>query len=289
MEIDSYFVDFEGVWEPEDPAATGRFMQVNDQRLAVWERCGMGASILFAHATGFHARCWDQIIHRVPGAHCYAIDMRGHGLSSKPGPPYSWRWFGEDLAAVLREIKLKDAVGVGHSMGGHAVALAATLVPEAFKELLLIDPVIMPPGYYSPRERDPHFARKRKNQWQSAEEMIERFQDRLPFRDWDPAVLRDYCRWGLLAQGDQFVLACPPEVEASIYENSGKPEANLYGIIERIEVPVTVVRSERAEWGTRVRWIWRHRPRRRTWHRTSGTAAMCRSSTRISSRWKRPK
>ena len=43
--------------------------------------------------------------------------------------------------------------------------------------------------------------------------------------------------------GHGYVLACPPEVEGSIYEASGLDDANLYGRLESIGVPVTVVRS----------------------------------------------
>ena len=42
----------------------------------------------------------DQVIALLPEYHCYAIDLRGHGRSSKPAPPYDWRFFGEDVAAV---------------------------------------------------------------------------------------------------------------------------------------------------------------------------------------------
>ena len=45
------------------------------------------ASILFAHATGFHARVWDATIDAIDAQpHAIAIDQRGHGRSSKQGP-----------------------------------------------------------------------------------------------------------------------------------------------------------------------------------------------------------
>ena len=222
------------------------FVDVNHQRLALWERPGDGTPILFVHATGFHARCWNQIIHQLPGRHCYAPDMRGHGLSSKPDPPYHWRWFSEDIAALARALNFTGIIAAGHSMGGHSLLLAASLVPGAFSHLVLIDPVIMPRDYYRPRTPEPHFARKRRNRWTSPDEMRDRFRDRLPFRDWDPAVLDDYCRFGLVPDGGGFVLACPPDVEGSIYENSGQPEADLYPLMPSIRTPVTIIRSERS-------------------------------------------
>ena len=79
------------------------------------------------------------------------------------------------------------------------------------------------------------------------DEMFESFVARQPFAAWDPAVLRDYCDYGLLPapDGEGCVLACPPEVEASIYEHSTMPEANIYAEIARVEAPVLVVRSAR--------------------------------------------
>lgn len=224
---------------------TPRFVEANGERLAVWEWPGEGRPIVFVHATGFHARCWLQVIARLPGRRSIAIDMRGHGESSKPPEPYAWRRFGEDVAAVARELRLRGAIGAGHSMGGHSLLLAAILDPALFGELVLLDPVILPPDHYRGPRREPHFARKRRNRWTSPAEMCERFRERPPFSEWDPAVLRDYCEYGLRPDGDGYLLACPPWVEGSIYENSSAPEANLHAQMEQVRIPVTVVRSMR--------------------------------------------
>src|ERR1700681_5037985 len=69
------------------------------------------------------------------------------------------------------------------------------------------------------------------------------FETPEPFQAWDRHVLRDYCEYGLLPDGDGFVLACPPEIEAGIYENSPAPESNIYPEIATIQIPVHVVRS----------------------------------------------
>jgi lipase len=220
-----------------------RRISVNGVELALFEWPGQDPPVLLCHATGFHARCWDQIIAHLPGRHCYAMDSRGHGRSSKPAPPYAWRNFGQDAAAAAEALDLSGALGVGHSMGGHAVTLAAALRPESFSSLLLIDPVIRPRDSYVGPWREAHFVSKRRNRWASSQEMFDRFQDRPPFANWDRAVLRDYCDYGLLPDGDAFVLACPPAIEASIYENSPAPASNIYPEIETIRIPVRVVRA----------------------------------------------
>ena len=220
------------------------FVTVDGIRIAVWQWPGEGPPLLFAHATGFHARCWDQVIRQVPGRRTVAIDLRGHGRSDKPEPPYHWRWFGRDVACVAEQLNLRGAIGIGHSMGGHSIVEAAAMCPAVFSSLLLVDPTIFEAAYYGmPRRRDASFILRRRNQWKSWEEMFERFRNRAPFAQWHPEVLRDYCEFGVLPRGGEYILACPPEVEASIYAASNAPEADLYPIIPGIQQPVTVMRG----------------------------------------------
>jgi alpha-beta hydrolase superfamily lysophospholipase len=78
-------------------------VQANGLTFAVTDWPGAEPAVFLAHATSFHARCWDQVVERLPGIHCIAIDMRGHGRSDRPPPPYPWLAFGEDVAAVAED------------------------------------------------------------------------------------------------------------------------------------------------------------------------------------------
>jgi lipase len=212
--------------------------------LAVWEWEGEDPPFLFAHATGFHGRCWDQIIRMLPqDRRCIAVDARGHGRSAKLAPPYYWRSFGRDLVLTASLFEVEGAVGIGHSMGGHITVQAAAIRPETYSALLLVDPTIFPESYYGGPAPDASFTLRRRNQFASPDEMFERFRDKLPFQRWRPEILRDYCDYGVLPDGDGFVLACPPQVEASIYENSKTPESNIYPEIAMVKHPVVVMRA----------------------------------------------
>lgn len=213
-----------------------------------WGAPGASPTVLLAHATGFHARCWDGVVRalREEAGHIVALDQRGHGRSAK-AEPYHWRQFGLDLSAFVEALDLERIVGVGHSMGGHCVVQAAAAHPQRFAKLLLVDPVIMAPGSY--RQPTPfatveaHPVAKRRNRWPSAEAMFRRFEGRHPFSLWQPDVLRDYCQYGLLpaADGEGWVLACPPEVEAAIYLGSlGRDIADQVATLPH---PVTVLRA----------------------------------------------
>jgi len=231
-------------------------VQVNGVELAYfeWRRelRGREAPILLAHATGFHARIWDQMIRHLGERYIISVDQRGHGRSQKTEITH-WEVFGRDLAAFVRELDLRDVLGVGHSMGGHAMTEAAAAHPDRFRRLVLIDPVIASPGDYrdggwmiSSLGGQNHPTAKRKNHFASIDEMFERFRDRKPYACFDPSALRDHCQYGLLPapDGDGYILACPPEIEASIYMTS-RTNAAVYASIRAIELPVLILRAKR--------------------------------------------
>ena len=247
--------------ESRDAIVRERRVAVRGIELAYFEWARpVGPTVLMLHATGFHARCWDGVIRalsdegqapRAPpprardGVHVIAVDQRGHGRSEK-APPYDWGEFGADAAALVETLDLDDIIGVGHSMGGHATVQAAGAHPHRFRSLLLVDPVILDPAMYamatSFRSADDHPVARRRNRWASPEEMFERFNDRHPFNLWVPEILMDYCRYGIVPDGDGFVLGCPPQVEAAIY--TGSAGRDIREIIGKLTLPVVVLRAK---------------------------------------------
>ena len=49
-----------------------------------------GQTVLLVHATGFHARCWDAVVRRLPGRHVFALDMPSHGASARKPRHICW-------------------------------------------------------------------------------------------------------------------------------------------------------------------------------------------------------
>lgn len=213
-----------------------------------WGRAFSGrGTVLLIHATGFHARCWDQTVRHVGDRHVIAVDMRGHGRSGKV-PPYRWRTFGEDVTAFVRTLDLTGIVGAGHSMGGHSLTQAVAAEQDRFERLVLVDPVILPPEAYANFDdsafggAEDHPVARRRNRYDSPEAMRENLAERGSFGLWEPSVLEDYCEYGLLPDDEGgYVLACPPLVEATIY--TGSASVDIYDLIETIEIPVTVLRA----------------------------------------------
>src|SRR5450631_1660200 len=85
---------------------------------------GTGQPIVFSHGWPLSADAFeDQMFFLASrGYRCIAHDRRGHGRSSQPWNGYEYDTFADDLAALVNQLDLKDAVHVGHSVGGGEVA-----------------------------------------------------------------------------------------------------------------------------------------------------------------------
>lgn len=207
-------------------------------------------AVFLIHATGFHARVWDRTVAALPRAfRVIAVDVRGHGRSEKTGLMRDWKIPAQDLVELVEYLELENAIGAGHSMGGHLLVQIAAALPGAFKRLVLIDPVMLPPEIYAnphrtalPEETE-HPVARRRNKWSSWQQMFEAFKNRHPYSLWRPQVLEDYCRYGLMpaADGHGMELACPPAIEASIY--GGHAGSDIYALATRVMVPVVVLRA----------------------------------------------
>ncbi|WP_052071745.1 alpha/beta fold hydrolase [Sphingopyxis sp. MWB1] len=218
-----------------------------------WGTRSDAPSVLLLHATGFHARVWDRVAAALPaGTHIVAPDHRGHGRSYRPDTLADWGASGDALLPLLDHFPGQRWVGCGHSMGGLILTRLAAERPAAFVHLILVDPVIMPRAMYEAAASDPiadddHPVARRRARWTDWQAMAAHLGKRLPYSAWQPDILADYCRHGLLpaADGEGWELACPPRLEASVYQNA--LHRNPYEWLGRISAPVSVIRARSGE------------------------------------------
>src|SRR4026207_1091983 len=113
-------------------------VRVNDAEI-FYEAHGTGRPFVFFSETACDGEIWK--LFQVPEFskdHMVIVhDYRGTGRSSKPSIDYSTRMFCDDAVAVLDDLKVKDAVVLGHSMGGRVAQLLALEHPERVKKLIL--------------------------------------------------------------------------------------------------------------------------------------------------------
>jgi non-heme chloroperoxidase len=84
---------------------------------------GTGQPVVFSHGWPLSADAFeDQMFHLAArGFRCIAHDRRGHGRSSQPWHGNDLDTYADDLAALVEQLDLKNAVHVGHSTGGGEV------------------------------------------------------------------------------------------------------------------------------------------------------------------------
>jgi pimeloyl-ACP methyl ester carboxylesterase len=210
--------------------------------------------LLFSHATGFHGRVWEPMASSlVDRYHCVALDYRGHGLSELPqGVSLQWSGMADDAAAVLSELSPGAPVhGIGHSMGGAALVLAAARHHDVVRSLWLYEPVILPPGQgpsFDGSNPMAEAASRRRERFDSFEQAVSNFASKEPLNHLDPIALRAYVDGGFSREPDgSVVLRCRPSTEAEVFRQAAGNGA--WDVLAELELPVAVVAGRPEELG----------------------------------------
>jgi len=203
--------------------------------------------LLFSHATGFHGRVWEPLAaHLENQFRCLGIDHRGHGLTGLPdGASINWSHMGDDVVAVLESdlVTPNTAVyGIGHSMGGAALVLAAQRRPGSFRSLWMYEPVIVPPGALPPNT-EPNFmaeaAARRRTHFDSKVAAFTNYASKPPLNELHPDALAAYVDGGFAENEDGTVdLLCRPEWEAAVYR--GAPGSGAFDVVSQLTIPIAL-------------------------------------------------
>ena len=189
-----------------------------------------GPQVLAVHATGFCKEVWEPVAAELAaqGIGVVAFDQRGHGSSSPPPGPADWWGLGRDVATVAKSLG-PFRVGLGHSSGATALTMAALFDADCFAALVLVEPVVFPPG--ADYDMDlAESARKRRAHFADLPDARRHFTGRGIFTGWVDAALDGYLRGGLVESAAGLALACSPELEAEFYEMGVR-----HGVWERLD------------------------------------------------------
>ncbi|MGB9980134.1 alpha/beta fold hydrolase [Methanobacterium sp.] len=113
-------------------------IRVNGIKLNYIEK-GEGFPLILIHGLSDDLRLWNHLIPELSRSYCtLALDLRGHGSSSKPSTSYSIAQFSRDIYCLLVKLNIKKAHFIGFSMGGAIAQDFAVKYPEMVSSLILI-------------------------------------------------------------------------------------------------------------------------------------------------------
>lgn len=133
---------------PQPPAGwTDGYVMANGIRIHYWRSGGNRPPMVMAHGSSDDGLCWTNLAKEIQDSYdIIMFDARGHGLSDPPTPSDPADVQVEDLAALIRALKLERPILMGHSMGSASVAQFAARYPDVPRAVILEDPALVRPA-----------------------------------------------------------------------------------------------------------------------------------------------
>lgn len=205
-------------------------------RIAALDWGGDGEPLLLLHPNGFCAGLFDPLARRLRDRYRpVGVDLRAHGGSDVPADPkrdYRFAAMAVDVLAVLDRLGIERFVALGESLGGGVAVLIDAARPGVTRRLMLCEAIAFDLAALRTEGASrgggalggnpmATAARRRRAVWPDRATVRESFGSRPPLDVLEPAALDAYVRWGFIERDDgQVELACPPEAEATIFEES---------------------------------------------------------------------
>jgi pimeloyl-ACP methyl ester carboxylesterase len=133
---------------PPPPAGwTDGYVAANGIRLHYWRTGGAKPALVLAHGSSDDALCWTSLAKELTDRYdVIMFDARGHGLSDPPTAADPVDVQVEDLAGLIKALKLDKPILMGHSMGSASVAWFAAKYPDVPRAVILEDPALVRPA-----------------------------------------------------------------------------------------------------------------------------------------------
>ena len=212
---------------------------------------GNGRILHFAHPNAYPPAGFRKFLEPLTADyHVYAIEHRPLWPGSRPGEMTGWRIIADDLIRFFDQMGWQQVIGVGHSLGAVATLYAAVSRPDLFAQLILIEPVMLPPAILQKIAENPDAgvfnkmvvgALKRRNWWDSREAAFARFRRKSVFGRFSDEALWDYVNSATRDTGNgSFELVYPREWEARFYS---MPPFHVWEAIKQLTQPTLAIRA----------------------------------------------
>ena len=135
------------IGQPPSPPAgwLDRYVMANGIRIHYWRTGGDKPVLLMAHGSSDYGLCWTNLAFELEADYdIIMVDARGHGFSDPPSKSDPVDAQVEDLAGLIRELKLEKPIMMGHSMGSSSMSWFAAKYPDIPQAVILVDPGLTP-------------------------------------------------------------------------------------------------------------------------------------------------
>jgi len=117
--------------------SNGAFAEVNGLKM-YYEIHGSGQPLVLLHGAFGFVEGWATVLPALTKTHqVIAIELQGHGHTNDLDRPLTYEQMAEDTAALLNQLKIKNADFFGYSMGGTVALAVAIRHPELVRKLMI--------------------------------------------------------------------------------------------------------------------------------------------------------
>ena len=213
---------------------------------------GHGSTINFAHGNGYPPEAYEKFCsYFTPNYKVLGGKMRPLWETQKnPNELKSWDLLVDDMIHFMKTNKMKNVVGLAHSLGGTISILAAHRSPDLFSQLILLDPVVLSKESFLTSESLTIAERKlynpfanasanRRDHWADKGEVFKMWRTKKVFKRFSHESLWHLVESSIVPDGERVTLAYSKEWETQIYVSE------IYALDKAIElnIPVVVIRA----------------------------------------------
>jgi pimeloyl-ACP methyl ester carboxylesterase len=242
------------------PAPNGILdLKMDDGAIMLVRRHGnpTGPRLLLSHGNGLaidaYLPFWNLLRDRYD---LILLDVRNHGANPlHGGAGHDMAHFVTDLEQVLGEVErafgAKPVAGIFHSLSGLIAIRHALQYPHRWRALVLFDPPIYPRDGHPLRDVQQNDkdglaarARRRTERYPSPDHFAKQLASNRGFTRWRPEAYEMMARATLRhdAAIGEWILACPRELEARVFEENRDP--SLWLRLSELQTPVKLIGAD---------------------------------------------
>jgi pimeloyl-ACP methyl ester carboxylesterase len=121
-----------------DARGTGNYADVNGIKL-YYETQGSGRPLILLHGGLGSGEMFGPILPTLAADHqVIAVDLQGHGRTADIDRPFDLRAMGDDIAALIKHLRLDKPDLLGYSLGGGVAFQTTVHHPELIRRLVIV-------------------------------------------------------------------------------------------------------------------------------------------------------